>query len=220
MNNQPTTIRDLIAAGKISLETVGEVLDRVGAFPASASREERAAHLADLRRDYATPATAQEKKMETKTTGTIGRLVERIAELPDGRGSEWGTHVHAMVEAHDAAVARAAKVEVLREISSGFEGRITCTATVAGAVEVWLKEIAAHHGIQPDELEPEKVRDVRVDHGSTYSVITDYSTAMHWNGTAWTHLVGVPEIRYSKHDAEAIAEALRKNKNVPAGGGK
>lgn len=161
-----------------------------------------------------------ETKMEKKTTDTIGRLVERIAELPDGRGSEWGTHVHAMVEAHDAAVARAAKVEVLREISSGFEGRITCTATVAGAVEVWLKEIAAHHGIQPDELEPEKkyaVGDIKVQRCAAdmdrYEVwCGDYS----WTGERWsTDNLGW---RFHKHDADAVAARLRADGNVPGGG--
>jgi hypothetical protein len=196
-------------------KTAGEVLDRVS-FKIHSEYTYTGADvlqaLGDLRREY-----AQETKMEKKTTDTIGRLVERIAELPDGRGSEWGTHVHAMVEAHDAAVARAAKVEVLRE----FDG---------ANVEVWgyssidkamlkraVKNIAARHGIQPHELEPEKkyaVGDIKVVDVRRVGIVIGCGDKT-WDGDGWTD----QSIQnYSMKDAEAIAARLRADGNVPGGG--
>lgn len=213
------TIGDLIAAGKISLETVGEVLDRVS-FKIHSEYTYTGADvlqaLGDLRREY-----AQEAKMDTKCPHTL----LTFHSDPSGGNDSGYTRNHcgadvpnppaaAEPSAHDAAVARAARVGFATDVLRHYE------ATGVSHVRVCVEAVASRHGIQPSELEPEKeYRIERVDvQGRNYYRVS--SGGKWWASGEWSActFMAYDSRREAEQAIKAIAARLRADGNVPGGG--
>lgn len=120
------------------------------------------------------------------------------------------------IKARDAAIARAAKVEVFADAYEMLTAK-KLTMTLHEAFE----RLLAKHGITPAELEPVKVYtvgDIKVvedrkfspDHG--FRITCD---KVNWSADGWS---ASRTQWYCKHDAEAIAAHLRATGNVPGGG--
>lgn len=110
-------------------------------------------------------------------------------------------------DVRDAAIAHAAKVEVLREVVAD------------GKKYQWpsphVEAIAARHNITAAEIEPAKVyteADIKVEPLPTTESCLICCGPFRWSAKGW--LPGVFDA-YSKHDAEAIAAHLRATKNFP-----
>lgn len=177
-------------------ETAGEVLDRVS-FKIHSEYTYTGADvlqaLGDLRREY-----AQEAKMETKTPVTADDILDA---------------------AHDASVAHAARVGVLREVLSMY---LPGDTGITGEVlrQMMTTAVAARHGITPAELEPEKeYRIERVDvQGRNYYRVS--SGGKWWASGEWSActFMAYDSRREAEQAIKAIAARLRADGNVPGGG--
>lgn len=170
-------------------ETAGEVLDRVS-FKIHSEYTYTGADvlqaLGDLRREY-----AQEAKMETKTPVTADDILDA---------------------AHDASVAHAARVGVLREVLSMY---LPGDTGITGEVlrQMMTTAVAARHGITPAELEPEKeYRIERVDvQGRNYYRVS--SGGKWWASGEWSACTFMAYD--SRNEAERAIADLRADKNFP-----
>ena len=198
-------------------ETAGEVLDRVS-FKIHSEYTYTGADvlqaLGDLRREY-----AQEAKMDTKCPHTL----LTFHSDPSGGNDSGYTCNHcgadvpnppaaAEPSAHDAAVARAARVGVLREVLSMY---LPGDTGITGEVlrQMMTTAVAARHGITPAELEPEKeYRIERVDvQGRNYYRVS--SGGKWWASGEWSACTFMAYD--SRNEAERAIADLRADKNFP-----
>ncbi len=125
-----------------------------------------------------------------------------------------------MLEARDAAIAHAAKVEVLRDAYQSWLSNPSTSARErqSDISRQYWDGLAARHNVTAAELEPEKPyteADVKVEQ---LPASTSYMLAcgpFRWSRAGW-----VPGVfdEHSKHDAEAIRDRIIKDGNYPGGG--